>query len=481
MSRKTPISEDIFQDALSTYRASKKPNIAAIARQFGISRHTLYGRIQGRRDRNSAAAPNRKLNPIQEKTLINWILSLNRAFLNPYPELIQDNANRLLGADQELGRNWVYRFIERLPPQFNYVTQKPKGKKRIEAEDIGPIGLWFDQYTELIKKYQFMSHEVFNWDETSFVLGQGKVSTTKRPQSDTGGEAENVTSIECISASGWLMTPWYLVKGIQHQELYDALDIDDYRIRTTPNGLTNNDVAIEWLCCFHEATKDLVAPDRPRLLLMDNHESHCTIDFMTFCDEHFIIPCYFIPHASHLIQPLDGQPYQNFKQNFEEENTEEVVWGESVATKRDFFRMIGSIRARSMTRQINESAFRSRGLFPVNSQLIIKPIIDKFSARTELDGFDNLHRDPALSPEPASPASSATNSPPDTPRRAQRLHDKLHQALENEPHLSAKTKRHIKRSSKATVLLAQRVQLLEQSLSQIKSVTDRANAAKIKK
>jgi transposase len=132
MPQKTPISEDIFQDALSTYHASKKPNIAAIARQFGISRHTLYGRIQGRRDRNSAAAPNRKLNPIQEKTLINWILSLNRAFIYPYPELIQDNANRLLKSDQELGHNWVYRFIKRLPPQFNYVTQKPKKKSGLK-------------------------------------------------------------------------------------------------------------------------------------------------------------------------------------------------------------------------------------------------------------------------------------------------------------------------------------------------------------
>jgi hypothetical protein len=217
-----------------------------------------------------------------------------------------------------------------------------------------------------------MSHEIFNWDETGFVIGQGKarkvVSVTKNPQSPTGGLAENITSIECVSAGGWLMMPWYLVKGQQHrEEWYEALDIDDYRIRPTTNGWIDDEVAIEWLCCFNEATKDLISKGRPRLSLMDNHGSHCTIQFMEICNENFIIPCFFLPHISHIIQPLDGQPFQTFKHNFKKANTEEVMWGGSVATKRDFFRMIGDCRTRSMTQPIIKSAFRSRGIWPINS------------------------------------------------------------------------------------------------------------------
>lgn len=63
------------------------------------------------------------------------------------------------------------------------------------------------------------------------------------------------------------------------------------------------------------------------------------------------------------------------------------MWGGSVATKRDFFRMIGDIRTRSMTQPIIKSAFRSRGIWSINSKLIIDPIIDQYNAQAELTGF----------------------------------------------------------------------------------------------
>jgi hypothetical protein len=48
---------------------------------------------------------------------------------------------------------------------------------------------------------------------------------------------------------------------------------------------------------------------------------------MKFCEENNIITCYFIPHTSHLVQPLDGQAFQTLKHHFKRANNEEVMWG----------------------------------------------------------------------------------------------------------------------------------------------------------
>ncbi|KAJ5616637.1 hypothetical protein N7537_001751, partial [Penicillium hordei] len=58
---------------------------------------------------------------------------------------------------------------------------------------------------------------------------------------------------------------------------------------------------------------------------MDNHGSYTTIEFITFCEEHFIIPFYFLPHTTHLCQPLDGQAFQCLKHYFRKENSEVVM------------------------------------------------------------------------------------------------------------------------------------------------------------
>ena len=121
---------------------------------------------------------------------------------------------------------------------------------------------------------------------------------------------------------------------------------------------------------------------------MDNHGSHCTFEFMDFCHANFIIPRYFHPHATHLVQPLDGQAFQNVKHWFRTANNEEVMWGGSASQKRDFFRIIGDVRRRAFTQRTIRSSFESRGIYPVNSQLVLKPLLAKLNAQDiDLRGF----------------------------------------------------------------------------------------------
>jgi len=55
---------------------------------------------------------------------------------------------------------------------------------------------------------------------------------------------------------------------------------------------------------FDRSTK-LKAGRSYRLLILDGHGSHVTMDFIEYCDNHRILLCIFAPHSTHTLQPLD--------------------------------------------------------------------------------------------------------------------------------------------------------------------------------
>jgi DDE superfamily endonuclease len=46
------------------------------------------------------------------------------------------------------------------------------------------------------------------------------------------------------------------------------------------------------------------------LLLLDSHESYCTLEFIKFCSEKKIILLVLPPYTTHLLQPLDVAIFQ---------------------------------------------------------------------------------------------------------------------------------------------------------------------------
>lgn len=479
MPKETRNSEDEIQKAVKAYHERKNPKIAPLAREFSVSYSTLYARIHGRKTHSDRTDLTKTLNPIQEKALVSWVKLLDSSLIQPTPEEIESSANWLLqqaGASFTVGHNWVYRFIKRLPPNISYHTQKPKEKARMDSENLKSLSLWFYHFSTVIKQHEFLPHEIYNWDETGYQIGQGKprkvVSSRITSIIATGGLAESITGIKCIAADGWVMLPWFLVKGSrQMEEWYTKISIPDFRIKPTPKGWVDDETAFEWLCCFHEATKDRIQKNRPRLLLMDNHPSHTTLEFTTYCTEKNIIPIWFLPHTTHLCQPLDGQAFQCLKHYFRKANNEVVMWGGSASQKRDFFRMIGNIRRDAFTQRTIRSSFSSRGIYPLDPEMILGPLRAQINDTPVLSIINTPSPPPELH-------SSATNSPPDTIIRVKKLNDKLLSDLTELTELSKRMQRYIRRSIDANLLLSQRLEICEASLKKSQSHKSVANTPK---
>ena len=56
-----------------------------------------------------------------------------------------------------------------------------------------------------------------------------------------------------------------------------------------------------------------------RLLIIDGHESHQSLEFQNLCEESKIIALYMPPHASHILQPLNVRCFAPLKQAYKKE------------------------------------------------------------------------------------------------------------------------------------------------------------------
>jgi hypothetical protein len=157
---------------------------------------------------------------------------LDRANLSPLPYEIEGAANDILsrsGSDRRVSKNWVYRFMARLPNTFKCQNQKTMEAQRVDAEKLPTIIEWFHYLEGEIKALKVGPSNIYNIDETGFQLGQGKSQKVVNKYPDrtkyvpTSGIAETVTGVECIAADGWIMPPMILFAGIVHLQVLPSI------------------------------------------------------------------------------------------------------------------------------------------------------------------------------------------------------------------------------------------------------------------
>jgi hypothetical protein len=118
------------------------------------------------------------------------------------------------------------------------------------------------------------------------------------------GNREWATAICSIAGDGFVVPPFLVVKGRFHlASWYSEHQIpDDWAVKTTPNGWTDNETGLDWLQHFDKHTKGRRMGGY-RMLVLDGHESHVSAEFEEYCKENNIITICLPPHSSHLTQP----------------------------------------------------------------------------------------------------------------------------------------------------------------------------------
>jgi hypothetical protein len=124
-----------------------------------------------------------------------------------------------------------------------------------------------------------------------------------------------VTVIECVSASKRLLPPMVILPGKNLLEVWvTKTDMPrKFTLATSDTDYANNELSFAWLRHFEQHSREGQVGEY-RFLLLDSFGSHCTLDFVQFCEDHKILLFCLPPHTTHFLQPLDVLLFSAYKQ-----------------------------------------------------------------------------------------------------------------------------------------------------------------------
>jgi len=368
-----PSNEADIQLAIAAISTSQIRAVSRAAATYNVVESTLRNRRAGKPARRDCQPNSKKLTTLEEEVVVRNILHLDQRGFAPTYAAVRDIADSLL-AQRSAGRvgvHWPRNFVKRtdsLTTCFN----RAYDRQRALCEDPVLVQGWFKLVEQTKMKYGICDEDVYNFDEAGFMMG--KITTQLvvtgserrgRPKAVQPGNREWVTVIAAINAAGWTIPPFLIFAGQYHLSAwYEEAEIPrDWAIAVSDNGWTNNELGVEWLKHFNAHTKTRVIGAR-RLLVLDGHRSHHSLEFQELCKENNIYTLCMPPHSSRLLQPLGVGCFSPLKRAYSREVDSLIRHHINHITELEFLPAFKAAFDRSFTLTNIGSAFRGAGLVP---------------------------------------------------------------------------------------------------------------------
>ncbi|KAI1664796.1 DDE superfamily endonuclease [Pyrenophora tritici-repentis] len=376
-------NEADIQRVISSIEAGQIQSESSAASIYSVPHMTMRDRRAGRPARRDCQPNSKKLTKREEEVIISYILHLDQRGFAPTYAAVRDMADKLLAARGagQVGVHWPRNFVQRtdsLKTCFN----RAYDRQRALCENPALIRSWFELIEETKAKYGICDKDVYNFDEAGFIMG--KITTQLvvtaserrgRPKAIQPGNREWVTLIAAINAAGWSVPPFLIFAGQYHLSAwYEEAEIPrDWAIAVSDNGWTNNKLGVEWLKHFNAHTQARSIGAR-RLLIIDGHKSHQSLEFQELCKENNIHTLCMPPHSSHLLQPLDVGCFSPLKRAYSREVESLMRNHINHITKLEFLPAFKIAFDRAFTPANICSAFRGSGLVPLQPEAVLSKL-----------------------------------------------------------------------------------------------------------
>jgi len=368
--------------AISAINQNQFQSIRAAAKTYDAVRTTLRRRRAGIPSRRDYTPSSKRLTDLEESVIIKHIIDLDSRGFSPRLGAIRDIANQLLTARAQapVGKNWPDNFVRRTP-ELKMRFNRKYDYQRAKNEDPEAIVAWFELVRNTIAKYGITDDDIYNFDEIGFMMGiiaTAKVITASerryRPKAVQPGNREWVTVIQGVNAQGWAIPPFIIFAGQYHLSAWYSDEIPkDWVIALSDNGWTTNSLGFEWLQHFERHTKHRTTGVW-RLLILDGHESHNSLQFQEFCKANNIITLCMPPHSSHLLQPLDVGCFAPLKKAYGRQIEDLIRNSINHITKLEFLPAFKAAFDAAITKDNIKGAFRGSGLIPYDPDAVISKL-----------------------------------------------------------------------------------------------------------
>ena len=250
----------------------------------------------------------------------------------------------------------------------------------------------FELLRRQVDQYNIEPRHTYNMDEEGFLIGivsKMKSIFSRRRYEEGGtkqiiqeGNRKWITTIACICADGTSLTfsyscsrlSSYFWKCTRHPVTGWQPPEHKTFFTSSPSGWTNNELGLAWLEQVFDRETKAKTRRSYRLLILDGHGSHVTMEFSKYCDDNRILLAIYSPHSTHTLQPLDVCMFKPLSSAYSAELTDFMnkCQGLSTITKRDFFCMFYKPWETSFKSVTILKAFEVTGLSPFNPQKVLQ-------------------------------------------------------------------------------------------------------------
>lgn len=413
--------ETRIRQALHAATSGTESSINAAAASHGVSHATLYARLHGRQSgfkNGRRICPSKQaLTPAQEDSMIKWMNQLYRWGFPARLDMLRSMAEKL--ADRVLGVNWVTKFLRRHKDTIQTRYSRQLDNNRARAADPKQLIEFYQLWQTILHDKRITIDNIYNMDETGVLIGYAAgskiiVPTGKHQRFVTqDGNRESITVIECIgTTTNKVIPPMLIFTGKGHLAGWhrDTQAPGNWHMAISPNGWTDSDLGRQWLeRVFEPNTRPTTSRSKHRLLLLDGHSSHITIDFIQYCIDHEITALCLPAHSSHLVQPLDVGIFSTYQRNYGRQVDDAIRNGITGINKTVFISLLVNSRAATFASpEICASAWKGAGLIPYDPDLVLTQCPNYAPLRPQTPPLDLPIQQPITTPKTSIEACKLT-------------------------------------------------------------------------
>lgn len=308
---------------------------------------------------------------------------------------------------ERAGIKWLAGFRDR---HQDLTLRRPFSTSIARATAFNPfnVGRFFENLHTVMDRHHFPMHRIYNMDESGFSTVPNKHSKVlcmkgiRQIGAIASAERGNMLTVAVtVSADGNKIPPYFVFPRAKMQSHY---------LKEAPIGSSASANKSGWMMApdFFNYMKNhfqkyvQANANSPVLLLLDNHDSHMSIQTLKFCKENSIIVVSFPPHCTHRLQPLDRTVFSALKTVYNTCCEDFIRTYNKPIRMDDIPGILRSAFDTAIIPKTVQAGFQCTGIFPVNSNIFTE--VDFLPSQvTDRDSFGYVpetEEQPAAVPNP---------------------------------------------------------------------------------